>query len=47
MPLSLPLRLLSVRHRIDGLENWRQLNQGVILVRHRIDGLEILPFLKT
>ena len=30
-----------VRHRIDGLENFKTLSQQRLIVRHRIDGLEI------
>ena len=35
-------RLISVRHRIDGLEKWQSVIALATLVRHRIDGLEIL-----
>ena len=38
--------MLSVRHRIDGLEKHYQMLQDNRAVRHRIDGLEIIacPF---
>ena len=32
--------LRFVRHRIDGLEKWRNSTQMIVNVRHRIDGLE-------